>query len=152
MANEGLTAGVVNIGEAHSVLTGRIGGVASHADVSLASAQLGNGAVEVHGDNFQLQLQEVSEVVAQGNVEAGQGGGAVFVQSVELVGGEVGGGDHGQLASGEGLQQRLQLLDGHGGIIGGVGFLLSAATSQQTQHHNNCQGQCNDLFHSVSPY
>ena len=153
MANKGLTTGVVNGGEAHGILTVRIGRVACHTNVSLACCQFGNGAVKVHGNDLQFQTQEVSNVVTQSNVKTGQSGGAGIVQRVELVGGEVGRCNHGQLAAVNGLQQGLQLFDGHSGIVSIINSGFCAAAGQQGQNQHCCQHNRNNLFHSQnSPF
>ena len=167
MADEGLTAGVVNGGEVHGVLTGGIGGVTGHADIGVAHAQLGDGTVKVHGDDFQLQAQVIGNVAAQCDVKAGQLRLVVGVQSVELIGSKVGAGNHGQLAVVDGFQQGLQLVQGHcgkirlryrgggggliaggfGGGIGGLGGGSGGSAGSQGQHQAQSQHHCKQLFH-----
>ena len=133
--DEGLAAQVVEVREVHLVHPGRVGGITGHRQVNILGSQLHQGAVEVHGDDLQLQAQVIGNVLRQRHIKASQRGVALLVQGVEFVGCKVGAGGHGQHAGGNGFNFLL--------FFGVTGHCKQAA------NHGQCQNQSSDFLHGV---
>ena len=146
--HERLAADIVDIREVHLVLTGGIGRVTGERKVDLLRAELAERAVEVHGDDLELEAEINGDVLRKRDVEAGQRRILVLIDGIEFIRREVRTGRDGQLAVRDSLQQRLQLLDGHGCIIGFICVCALAAARKQRQRQRKGQRQDDPFFHA----